>query len=333
MPAVPHYVQRVARLPEVLRVLATYPAGLTVAELAEQFGIAEATLREDLATYLELDSWGYTEDIDIFRLPVIEFVTAGEGGDGSDATVVRVVDDGNRRPTGIGVEYLDAAELAHVYTAGQALLEAEPGNDDLAEALAVVAETMFGAPSSVPSPARGAELVETVRQACTDHRRLRIVYSRSWHEGVDTRSIEPLRMVSTRRGWEVDAGPVHADGGLRTYLLSHVRDVRVLDETFEPPARLDRLLAEQRATTTVRLRLPQEARYVVDMYAEQVAVVDEDEDTFTADLELLAPVGRRVGLMLLAGGPWSALISPGSLNAEAAGLLSELLAHHESPPA
>jgi predicted DNA-binding transcriptional regulator YafY len=330
--AAPQYVQRVARLPEVLRVLATYPTGLTVADLAAQFGIAEKTLREDLTTYLELDSWGYTHGIDIFRLPTIEFGSGEEGGagaEGDDQTVVRVVNDGT---TGLGVEHVGAGDLALVYTAGHALLEAEPGNDDLAGALAVVAETMFGAPASAPSPARGADRVEEIRRACTDHRRVRIVYSRSWHEGVDTRIIEPLRIVSTERGWEVDAGPVHADGSLRTYLLSHVRHVEVLDEAFEPPAGIDRLLEVQRATTTVRLQLPQDARYVADLYAERVTVVDEDEDCFTADLELLAPVGRRVGLMVLAGGPWSRLVSPGSLNAEAGELFAELLEHHEAPP-
>lgn len=336
-PRSPRYVERVARLPEVLRFLAGHPTGLPLAVVADEFGVPEQALREDLTTFLDIESWGWMHDV--FRLPVVEFVS--EDGDGvedrqdrDDRTVVRVLNDGS---SGLGVEHVDAADLALVYTAGLALLEIEGDNEALAGALEVVAGTVLGAPAEVASPGRaggagGPVAVADVQRAVTERRRLRIVYSRAWHEGVRDRVIEPLRMVQTRRGWEVDAGPVADDGTLRTFLLSHVREAEVLDETFEPPDDLERRLARQRTTTTVRVELPQGARWVADMYAERVTVVEEDESTFTADLELLAPVGSRVGLMVLAGGGTSRLLRPTSLLPEMTAELEELLAHHEQGP-
>lgn len=334
MARAPRYVERVARLPEVLRFLAGHPEGLPLAAVAEEFGVPEQTLREDLTTFLDIESWGWMHDV--FRLPVVEFVS--EDGDRDDRdedrddrTVVRVLNDGS---SGLGVEHVDAADLALVYTAGLALLEIEGDNKALAGALEVVAGTVLGAPPEVTTPGRagGAVAVADVQRAVTERRRLRIVYSRAWHEGVRDRVIEPLRMVQTRRGWEVDAGPVADDGTLRTFLLSHVREAEVLDETFQPPDDLERRLARQRTTTTVRVELPQDARWVADMYAERVTVVEEDESTFTADLELLEPVGDRVGLMVLAGGGSSRLLRPTSLLPGTTAQLADLLAHHEQEP-
>ncbi len=62
------------------------------------------------------------------------------------------------------------------------------------------------------------------------------------------RVIEPLHLVQTQRGWEVDAGPVGPEGNLRTYILSNIRSAEVLDETFEPPAGLELQLERQRKT-------------------------------------------------------------------------------------
>ena len=78
------------------------------------------------------------------------------------------------------------------------------------------------------------------------------------------------------------------------------------------------------------MELAQDARWAARQHAERVTVVGEDEETFTADLELLAPVGERVGLIMLASGPSTRVISPGAVLPDAMGLVKELLAHHES---
>lgn len=324
----PKFLQRVARLPELFTVLAAYPDGLPVNELAARFDVAPDVLREDLFTYLDLESWGWMHDI--FRLPAVEFVHASSvGSDTEDATVVRLVGDSS---SGLGAEHLGAGDLALLYTAGTALLDTHPDDPHLAAALGVIAETMYGEPTVAPRVGDWNQLLDPLRRGMQERRRVEIVYSRAWSPGVSTRTVEPLRLVQTRRGWEVDAGPVAQDGSLRTFLLSNVRSAVLLDEPFEPPEGAGRLLERQRSTSTVRMELAQEARWAADMYAEKVHVVEDGEEVFVADLDLLPPVGQRVGLLMLASGPTTRVLAPTSVLPTACGVIEELLHHHERTP-
>jgi predicted DNA-binding transcriptional regulator YafY len=323
----PKFVERVARLPEVLTLLSGYPEGLPLHVVAAQLDVDVETLREDLVTYLDLDSWGWS--FDLFQRPAIEFVQpeSDEGGtetERSESTVVRLVDEG--RQGLLGADYLSAGDLAVLYTAGMALLEADPDDEHLAGALVQIAETMYGAPTSQPAIGPWNRWVEALREAEEQHRRVRIVYSRSWREGVSERVIEPLRLMQTRRGWEVDAGPVEYNGTLRTFLLSNIRSVEVLDETFEEPSGVARLLDKQRETRKVRVDLAQDARWAVDMYAERHRLIDEDPDRFDAELELLEPVTQRVALLMLASGPRTKV--PADLVGGASAVIESLIAHH-----
>lgn len=323
MAAPPKYALRIARLPEVFEVLAGHPAGLPLADLAARIGVPADELREDLLAF-------YTADVQVLlglsRPPVLEFL----GRDGTDedpntAEVVRLV---HERPEELGVEYVDASELALVYTAARGLLDLEPDNADLASAVAVL-ESYVGDP--VPSgPQAWNAPLETLQGAARDRRRVRITYSRAWFAGVTERMIEPYRLIQTRRGWEVDAGPVAEDGSIRTFLLSNIRTHEVLDETFELPADLDALIATQRRTSTVRVRIPHAARWAADFYAEQVTAVADDEETVTLDLDLLPPVDHRVGLLGLAAGPDVQVLQPPGLVAAIGDLAGELLAHHRA---
>lgn len=103
----------------------------------------------------------------------------------------------------------------------------------------------------------------------------------------------------------------------------------MLDETFEPPAGAVSLLERQRRTSRVRLEITQDGRWAARQYAECVAVVDEDEEKGTLDLDLLPPVGERVGLIMLASGTSTRVISPGAVLPDAIALIEELLHHHE----
>ena len=194
----PKFLQRLARLPEVINVLTAYPDGLSLRRLAAQFGVDEETMREDLVTYLDLESWGWS--FDIFRRPALEFVQP-EGDDdptdGTARTVVRIVPDAT---PGLGAEHLSAGDLATLYTAGAALLEVDPDDDDLAGALAVIAETMYGEPAATPYVGDWNRHVKDLQDAQEQRRKVRIVYSRAWRPGVTDRVIEPLRLVQTRRG-------------------------------------------------------------------------------------------------------------------------------------
>lgn len=325
----PKYVERFARLPKVFERLQRHPDGLPLEELAADFDISVAALREELLAF-------YTADIGgrwlLTRPEVLEFL--GPDGDTEDpgtAGVVRIVAE---VPADIGVEYVDAGELGLAYTAALALLETEPDNEELGQAIDVLTETMFG-PSSAAGEAAPAvpswnRLLPVFREALAAGRAVRIVYSRAWHPGVTEREIEPYQLVQTRRGWEVDAGPVDDEGRLRTFLLSNIRSAEVVDRTFTAPGDVAALLAEQRATTRVRVLLPQSARWAADFYAEQVTLVQDDEEDVVVDLDLLPPVERRVGRLLLAAGPLATVLDPAELDSAGVVLAEELMVHHSS---
>ncbi len=323
--ATPRYVSRIARLPEVFDLLAAHPDGIAITDLAAGAGVPVDELREDLLAFYAADLKPLM--LGLSRPAVLEFLGAdGAEEDPNTAEVVRICEDGPIEE--LGVEHVDPAELALVYTAAQALLEIDPDDQPLREAVEVLTETMLG--EAVPAePVPGAEAVGAFEHAIAEQRRVRIVYSRSWAEGVIERVIDPYLLARTRRGWEVDAGPLD-DPGLRSYLLANVRSAELLEEGFAEPAGLTALLAEQRATATVRVRIPHAARWAADEYAERVRVVAHDELTVTLDLDLLPPLEERVGRLLLVCGPEATVVDPPRLVAEGPRLAARLLAHHRA---
>lgn len=343
--AAPSYVRRIARLLDVFDQLQAHPNGVRLALLAEECGIGVEELREDLLAYYAADPGMW---LGLTRRHVLEWTGAddspdeGEEADPTSALTVRLVEE----PQDLGVEYLDAGELALIHTAANALLEVLPPDADphLESAVDVIAETLLGDPGEREAGRREAASLagnswrpaslDLLQQASTQRRKVRIRYSRQWETGVVEGTIEPWRLVQTSvRGWEVDAGPVAANGRLRTYLLGNVRDLEVLDETFTLPEDAEDLLADQRTTTSVRLHLPHRARWALDEYAESSTVVADTEDGFTVDLELLEPVGWRVGLITLAAGPETRVLSPAGLVSQGPSLAQRLLAHHEEEAA
>ncbi|CAM3449802.1 WYL domain-containing protein [Nocardioides dubius] len=333
--AAPSYVRRIARLLDVFDQLQAHPDGVPVATLAEECGIDLEELREDLLAYYAADPGIW---LGLSRRRVLEWTgTDSDQTDEDDevdptrALTVRLVEE----PQDLGVEYLDAGELALIHAAASALLDVRGEGKDLAleSAIDVIAETLMGdSDTTVQSSWRPANL-DLLQQASAQRKKVRIRYSRQWETGVVEGTIEPWRLVQTTvRGWEVDAGPVAANGKLRTYLVSNVREVNLLEETFALPDDAETLLSQQRATTRVRMNLPHRARWALDEYAEASAVVADSDDGFTADVELLEPVGWRVGLITLAAGSDTRVLRPSGLLSEGPALARRLLAHHEAEP-
>ena len=76
--SVPKYVARIARLPEVFEVLASHPAGLPLARLAEEVGVPADELREDLLAFYSADipsEWMFS----LSRPEVLEFLGESAG--------------------------------------------------------------------------------------------------------------------------------------------------------------------------------------------------------------------------------------------------------------
>jgi len=81
--------------------------------------------------------------------------------------------------------------------------------------------------------------------------------------------IEPFRLIHTRRGWEIDAGPVTPDGTLGTFLVDRVNSYTVLDAMFELPGNLEQLLVQQGTPVPVELVVPHETRWAVEKHADR----------------------------------------------------------------
>ena len=325
------YAQRLAALPRALGILELHPQGLPLADLARELGVEPADLREVFLAYYLAD----LVELGSFALPVIEFFAPGEQTDETD-------DDGSAEAAAesqwvrvlaadpeheLGVDHLTAGQLAALYEAGVDLLALEPENATLRGAVEAF-ETAL-APADKPLGGQwGADTAQALHRAAEEHRQVRIRYVRQWHPGVSDRVVDPYRLVRTRRGWEVDAGPADDVAAVRTYLVSGIVSHEVLDTTFEPPADLDARLAGNRAAETVELVVPQTARWAVERFAESVRVLDDDEESVSLRADLLQPVESRLGLLLLCCGPDAFVMSPRALSDAGEVTARQLLEHH-----
>lgn len=317
------FVLRVSELPRIIEVL-SYQGVVPVAAVAAELGRSEQQVRDLLVRYY------VTEDHEdrLGLPPPIEFLDdVGEEADPATAPNVRlgagyVVDD-------LAFDYAPVDYLGRVYRVARDESLLDPDNAVLAAAVeklrVFLDEDMR---PTTQAPTAGLSPAEWYR-AARDHRRVRITYARAWWPGSAERVVEPYRVVRTRRGWEVDAGPPDEDGRLRTFLLTGVLDAEVLDEEFEPPAHLVDLLVAQRRTTPVRLVVPSNAVWVVERQAERVEVVREDGRESEVVAHLLEPVADRVARILLVAGR-DAFVADARREYDDAGrdLARRLLAHH-----
>lgn len=267
-----------------------------------------------------------------FSLPVVEFFGPGAEDQSVDAEDipadspwVRVLASDPEHE--LGVDHLTAGQLAAVYEAGIDLLALEPANETLAAALEAFEAALE--PADKPLAAQwGAGTAQVLHRAAEEHRRVRITYVRQWSPGSSERVIEPYRLVRTRRGWEVDAGPADDITAVRTYLVSGIVEHEVLDETFEPPGHLDSVLAHNREAQPVELVVPQSSRWAVERFAESVTVLADDEESVSLRADLLPPVEPRLGLLLLCCGPEAFVMSPPGLAEAGETTARQLLDHH-----
>ena len=311
-----------ARIHRVMAMLHSHPEGLPLDTVAAELGVPEQQLRTEILEYYATDIPAQLL-LGLNRADTIEFLAAdGHEADPHQAPVIRAVSD--RPEAELGVEYVRADELVALYEAAHSLAEIEPGNQVLAEAVAVLGESFLGTPDYTADDTVAAVL----REAMTSQRVVRIEYSRAWRPGVGSREIHPYALHRTRRGWEVDAGPL-VDGRARTYIVDRISAAQPLDTTFERPPDLAGLLAAERAVVDIELSLPQRTQWVVDRFAETTAVLTSDADDLTVRAGFLPPVAERVGLVLVIAGRDAFVVDPADYQHSGARLAAALLAHHD----
>jgi predicted DNA-binding transcriptional regulator YafY len=323
-PPVARFAERVASLTMALTILEFHPAGLPLAQLASELNTTTDSLRQTLLAYYVAD---VAEQAD-FQLPVIEFVGSDGDDDPARAEVVRVVTPDPERE--LGVEHLTAEQMGALHAAGTDLLALEPENDVLRSALAAFEASLWPVEASDRAE-RGADIAAELNRAAQEHRQVRIRYSRTWQPGTSERVVEPYRVLRTRRGWEVDAGPVDDAGRIRTFLVSGIRASSVLDQAFERPASVDELIATQRASVDVELVVPQTGRWAVERFAESVTLLADDEESVKVRAAFLPPVEQRLGLILISCGPEAFVTAPQDRLDSGANVARKLLEHHVQP--
>lgn len=317
------YAKRVERLARVFGLLVAHPDGLAIDDLCQATGLSGRDLRNDLAVFMNRDLPA-THDLALTDGIGIEFFTeSGLETVSTEAARVRITSSAPLAE--LGLEYFAADVLGPLYRAASDLSALEPDNEVLAGAVRRMAQTLLtGIDSATPY---GGETAGALRQAAIARRRVRIDYWRAWRPGAGTRVIEPYRVVSTRRGFEVDAGPLDDQGEIRTFLVSGIRSFEVLGESFERPDDVETAIERSRRLTTVRLVVPRDLMWVVDRFAERSAVLRADEDA-EIEAQVLPPVADRVGLMLTIAGPEAFVVSPQTLADAGVETASRLLAHH-----
>lgn len=247
------------RVERILSILPHLPdeSGATVGELAERFGIDAEELRADLELCLH--------DVGVHPFTPDAYVNIVIDED--DDTVTAFFGDYFRRPL-----RLTPDEALTLLAAGRAVLAAQGGSADPVLSAAVAKLSgVVGAdrPDSVEVRLGGSDaaVLESVRAAVGDRRRVRLDYYSHGRDERTTRDVDPWSLRSEDGHWYL-TGWCHQAGDRRVFRLDRVAAVEVTDATFDPPpgaateAELD--LAD--AASAVELVVPAAAAWVADAY-------------------------------------------------------------------
>lgn len=344
MTSPPVYIQRIARLPEVLAILSQHPRGLPLDQVAAELDVEPERLREEILLFYVLE----VPD-DPAPPETIEFLAQdGEPAEPFDAPIIRLA--GGAPQEELGVQYLSANELAVLYRAAIALLELDPEDKVLESAVGVLEDSLLDGLEETPSrkAREEARLAALLDDAIEARRVVRLRYTRAWEPGTRERDVEPYLMAKTRRGWELDAastegpedGHPRAEPEVRTYLLSGITDLQVLDSRFERRPEVEARIDQDRTEVPVDVLLPMAQLWVAQRFAERIEVLSADavnedsegEPEALVRAHVIAPVRQRLGLMLLIAGDDAYVHEPEGFDTVRAEAARTLLEHHREPP-
>ncbi len=293
-------------------------------DLARLVGAEPAVVRAHLEAFNAVELPDLVLD-PLFRIePAAGWPDSGPDPDPRDDDLVGFVSTMAGRD--LGVAHTDATILGPLVAAADQLRSLEPGNLDLASAVDVLRSSLL---ANVSGRAGYRTRTVAILQGAANRRHaVRLTYAAAWTPSVGTRVIHPYRVVSTSRGYEVDAGPLDDAGRPRTFLLTGIRDLEVLDATFEVPAEAASAMAANRALTAVTGVAGHRQMWAVRHWAERVDQGEADSADVRFTAWMLPPVADRVALMCLVAGPGIDL-DDADLDAGVGAAARELLDHHE----
>jgi proteasome accessory factor C len=244
----------------VTRLLAIVPwiaarDGPTLDEVCDRFAVTRPKLVGDLETLMFVGVPPYTPDT------LIDVTIEG------DRVWLRFADV-VARPLRLTPE--QGVALVAAGTASQGLPGADPGGP-LATALAKLAGVLGVDPGEAVSVTLGASrpgVLEALRTAAAEGRRVRLDYYSYGRDERTTRTVDPHAVYADRGAWYL-RGFCHLAGGERLFRIERVVEVRVLGDTFEPVAGRDgggRGVALGEGAPRVTLELAPAARWVSETY-------------------------------------------------------------------
>lgn len=243
---------RLARLLTLLPWIASHD-GPRLDEVCRRFGLGRKQLLDDLEIVPLVGLPPYTPD-----------------------TMIEVTIEGDR----VWLRFADvfARPLRLTPEQGLALVAASsawrglPGADadgPLATALDKVAAVLGVDPAEAVSVTLGATrpgLLETLRAAVAQHRRVRLDYYAYSRDERTSREVDPHAVFAHQGAWYL-RGHCHLAGGSRLFRVDRIYDADVLEETFYPPSNLaDGVFDPAPQVPRVTLRLPAAARWVVETF-------------------------------------------------------------------
>ncbi len=292
--------RRLGRLLALVPYLQARP-GITVAEAAEDFGVTENQLRQDLQLLWMCGLPGHTPG---------DLIDLSFEGD----TVSVIFDAGMSRPLRLTNE-----EALALVVALRALAETQglADTDAVQRALAKVEAAAGGAVDTgtvaveLDLPTR---ILPVVHRAVDERRALRLRYWAAARDEVTERTVDPLRVFETDGHAYLEAWCRRAEG-MRVFRIDRIEDAALLDEPARPPedVRLRDLgegvfrPAQEHLLTL--LRVSAGYAWVADYYATED--VTEDGDHLRISLRVSEPAWVR-SLVLGSGGQVEVL-SPGWL--------------------
>lgn len=260
-------VQQLSRVMQMVPYI-THRPGVSIAEIADEFGVGGAQVTADLNLLMVCGLPGYYPD------DLIDVVLDEDGG-----TVSMGFQAGLGRPV-----KLTGDEAVALGAALRALAELPGLVDSTAVQSALTKLEKAGgsaAASSVQvSAGDDAPALGTVRQALENGRRLWMRYYTASRDAVSERVVDPFRLVITDGHAYLEAF-CHTAGAVRNFRVDRIDEAKVLQEPSQPALWMetdvpDRMFTPEQGSPVVSLVLAPPARWVAEYYlvTSQEAVLD-----------------------------------------------------------
>lgn len=271
------------------RILALIPYvldrnGADVSEIIERFGYDEATLGRDLNTIFVCGLPGYGPG------DLMEAFIDGE------EVIIDEADFFTKAPR------LTPAEALGLLASGMTVIGAGESSPELRSAVEKLTHVLLPDAESTLA----VELLDesahlgVLKEAVANNRPVRIVYRSVSREETTERVIEPWSVFATLGRWYV-TGHCRLVDGQRTFRIDRIKELEVLDDTFEPPAEIPRPEVgyhPAEGDISCVIDLSRAARWVLEYYP--VDVIEEGDETtriafHSAEAELPARLLVRLG--------------------------------------